>query len=79
MILFAIYSLAVTFTMLFLSVRLNDAQNEIRQMRESDGRRETAEYLAYRQGVMLSLACLLAGLAAASWYAPRSRNGAPTQ
>jgi hypothetical protein len=68
----ALYTLATTFVMLLLAVRLSHAQDEIRQLRGDASQRATAEYLAYRQGVVLSLACLLAGLAAASWYTPRS-------
>jgi hypothetical protein len=57
--------------MLLLAVRLSQANSELTRLREEHDTRRTADYLAYRQGVMLSLACLLAGLAAASWYVPR--------
>jgi hypothetical protein len=67
----ALYILATTFTLLLMAVRLSHAQDEIRQLRGEHEQRAQAEYIAYRQGVVLSLACLLAGLAAASWYAPR--------
>jgi hypothetical protein len=69
----ALYVIGSTFGLLLLSARLREARGELARLREQyDGRAQAVrdEYAAYAHGVTMSLACLLAGLAAASWYAP---------
>jgi hypothetical protein len=75
----SLYAIGSTFALLLLSARLREAREELDRMREEYGDRAQAvrdEYSAYAHGITMSLACLLAGLAAASWYAP-PRPAAP--
>lgn len=66
----ALYTIGTTALLLWVSLRLAAAHDEIARMRgESQTTRD--EYRAYAHGVTISLACLLAALAAASWHAPR--------
>jgi hypothetical protein len=67
----ALYVIGSTVAVLLLSARLREAHAELARLREEYGDRAQAvqdEYAAYAHGVALSLACLLAGLAA--WYTP---------
>ncbi len=75
----ALYVIASTVMVLVLSARLRSAQEELARVRDEPGgpaqaaaRDEQAAYAqaVYAQAVALSLACLLAGMAA--WYAPQS-------
>ena len=67
----ALYVIGSTAALLLLSARLREARGELSRVREECDDRDRAvreEYSAYAYGVAVSLACLLAGLAAASWY-----------
>jgi hypothetical protein len=71
----ALYIIGSTFglLLLLLSARLREARDELARVRqEYDDRAQAVrdECSAYAHGVAMSLACLLAGLAAAPWYAP---------
>jgi Na+/alanine symporter len=73
-LLVALYIIGVTFTLLFLAIRLGMAQDEIARLRGQREQRSQDEYLAYKQALMMSVACLLAGLAAASWHTQSRRE-----
>lgn len=69
----ALYAIGSTGALLWLSARLRQARDELARVRGDCDDRDRAvrdEYSAYTHGVAMSLACLLAGLAAASWYPP---------
>lgn len=69
----ALYVIGSTAGLLVLSARLREARDELARVRDEHDDRAQAvrdEYAAYAHGVAMSLACLLAGLAAAHWYAP---------
>lgn len=75
----SLYIIGTTFALVLLSVRLREAHDELTRIRgEADDRTQAVrnEYAAYAHGVTMSLACLLAGLAAASWYTSRPDKGA---
>lgn len=66
----ALYIIASTAVLLWLSARLTAAHEEIARLQgESQTTRDEAS--AYAHGVTMSLACLLVCLAATSRYAPR--------
>ena len=68
----ALYVIGSTFLVLLLSARLRDAQAELARLRaQCDARAEAvrAEYAAYAHGTAMTLACLLAGVAAMHWHA----------
>lgn len=68
----ALYAIGSTVAVLLLAAQLRDAREELARMRGECDDRDRAvrdEYGAYARGVAVSLACLLAGLAAAAWYA----------
>lgn len=75
----ALYVIVSTFTVLVLSVRLRDAREELARARAESGDHAQAaaraERAAYAQAVALSLACLLAGMAA--WYAAPQSSARP--
>jgi hypothetical protein len=75
----ALYIIGSMVMMLVLSVRLHAAQEELARVREESGDRAQAaarqEQAACAQAMALSLACLLAGLAA--WYAPPQPSARP--
>jgi hypothetical protein len=75
----ALYVIASTVMVLVLSARLRSAQEELARAREEPGGSEQAadrdEQAVYAQAVALSLAYLLAGMAA--WYAPPQRSARP--
>jgi hypothetical protein len=76
----ALYVIGSTFGLVLLSARLREAHEELARLRgEYDGRAQAVrdEYSAYAHGVAMSLACLLAGLAMASWYAPQRPAARP--
>ena len=73
----ALYVVVSTGLLVLLSARLREAREELSRLRgECDARTEAvrAEYAAYAQGTAMTLACLLAGLAAMRWPA----NARPT-
>lgn len=70
---YALYVIGSTAGLVLLAARLGAAQQELARVRgESDDRARAVadEYCACTQGVAMALACLIAGLAAASWHAP---------
>ena len=70
----ALYVIGSAFGLVLLSARLREAHQELARLRdEGDDRAQAVrdEYAAYAHGVAVSRACLLAGLAMASWSAPR--------
>lgn len=75
----ALYVIVSTSLVVVLSARLRDAQEELARVRQELGERAQAaareERAAYAQVVALSLACLLAGMAA--WYAPQRSSARP--
>ena len=75
----SLYAVGCTFALLLLSARLREAHEELDRMREEYDDRDRAvreECSAYAHGITMSLACLLAGLAAA-WYAPPRPSARP--
>jgi hypothetical protein len=68
----ALYVIGSTFGLLLVSARLREAHAELARMRAEYDRDRAVreEYGAYARGVAVTLACVLAGLAAASWYPP---------
>lgn len=77
----ALYAIGSTVAVLLLAAQLRDAREELARMREEYDDHDRAmrdEYGAYAHGVAVSLACLLAGLAAAAWYAPPRPAARPT-
>jgi hypothetical protein len=69
----ALYIIGSAAALVLLAARLREAQDELDRVREESGDRDRAvreDYSAYAHGVAVSLACLLAGLAAATWYTP---------
>jgi hypothetical protein len=75
----ALYVIASTVMVLVLSARLRGAQEELARAREEPGGRAQAadrqDQAAYTQALALSLAFLLAGIAA--WYAPPQPSARP--
>jgi hypothetical protein len=75
----ALYVILSTLMVLVLLARLRAAQGELARVREESGDRAQAtareDRAAYAQAVALSLACLLAGMAA--WYAPQQPSARP--
>jgi hypothetical protein len=75
----ALYVIVTTFMVLALWVRLHAALEELARVREESGDRAQTtaqqERAAYAQAMALSLACLLAGMAA--WYAPQQSSAHP--
>ena len=75
----ALYVIVSTFMVLVLSARLRDAREELARVRAESGDRAQAaareERTAYAQALSLSLACLLAGMAA--WYVPPQSSARP--
>jgi hypothetical protein len=72
-VIFALYVIGSTAALVLLSARLREAQDELDRVREEYDDRDRAvrdECSAYAHGITMSLVCLLAGLAAAAWYAP---------
>jgi len=72
----ALYVIASTLVVLVLSVRLREAHGEMARLRsEHDdcARAARDERAAWAQGVTVTLACLLAGLAMAQYAPPRPR------
>lgn len=75
----SLYAIGSTFALLLLSARLREAHEELARVREEYDDRDQAvrdECSAYAHGITMSLACLLAGLAAA-WYAPQRPSARP--
>ena len=67
----ALAVIGLTAALVALSARLGDAQRRLAQAgRESaeQDRRTREEQAALQHGIAMTLACLLAGLAAASWH-----------
>jgi hypothetical protein len=76
----ALYVIGSTAGLLLLAARLREAREELSRVREEYDDRDRAvrdECSAYAHGVTMSLACLLAGLAAAAWYAPPRPSARP--
>jgi len=78
MMIFWLYTIGATAGMVLLSAKLGEAYEEIARLHrqydhEAQGVRDEAQ--AYAHGVTMSLTCLLAAMAAASWYSPRRGNG----
>lgn len=74
----ALYVIGSTAGLILLTIRLSAAQEELDRVRGEYDDRDRAvreEYSAYAHGVAMSLACLLAGLAA--WYAPPRPSARP--
>jgi hypothetical protein len=79
----ALYVIASTVMVLVLSARLRSAREELARARQEPGsaqatdRDEQAAHAqaVYTQAIVLSLACLLAGMAA--WYATPQRSARP--
>jgi len=57
------YVIGSAIGLVVLSVRLHDARRELARLEEEHDD-------AWAEAVWMSVSCLLAGLAAASWYAP---------
>jgi ABC-type Fe3+ transport system permease subunit len=70
----ALYIIASTAVLLWLSAKLTEAHEEIARLRGGHDNRAQDD-AAYARGVTMSLACLLVCLAAASRYAPRKGTG----
>jgi hypothetical protein len=69
----SLYIIGSTAGLLIMAARLREARDELARMRydrDADAQAAREEYGAYADGVAMALACLLAGLAAAHWYAP---------
>jgi hypothetical protein len=77
----SVYVIGSAFALLVLSARLREARDELARVREEYDASAQAvrdEYAAYAHGITMSLACLLAGLAAAHWYTqPRPADRPP--
>jgi hypothetical protein len=74
----ALYVIGSTAGLILLAVRVSAVQEELDRVRAESGDRDRAvrdEYSAYAHGVTVTLACLLAGLAA--WYAPPRASARP--
>ena len=89
----ALAVIGLTVALVVLAARLGDAQRQLDQARRESAeqaRRAQEEQAAYQYWTAVSVACLLAGLAAAHWNMPReqprtarfkagARAGAPDQ
>jgi len=76
----ALYIIGSTAALIVVSARLREAREELARVRaEHDAADQAArdERAAYAHGVAMTLACLLTGLAAATWYAPRRPSARP--
>lgn len=72
----ALSVIGLTVALLLVSARLGDAQRQLDEARRDSAEqagRAREEQAAYAQGTAVALACLLAGLAAASWYVPHAQ------
>jgi hypothetical protein len=72
----ALYIIGSAVTLVLLSARLQAAREELARAQTGHDAADRAardEYAAYTQGVAVTLACLLAGLAAMHWQAPAAR------
>jgi len=68
-----LYVIGSAVALLMLSASLREARDELDRAREEHDAAAQAmrnEYGAYAHGVVVSMACLLAALGAAHWYAP---------
>jgi hypothetical protein len=75
----ALYVIGSAFLLVWLSARLREAREELARVRYESGERAQAlrdEHAAYAHGAAVTLACLLAGLAAMHWHAPPRPAGA---
>lgn len=70
----ALYIIASTAVLLWLSAKLSDANEEIARLKGRQDNRALDD-AAYARGATMSVACLLVCLAAASRYAPRKGAG----
>jgi Flp pilus assembly protein protease CpaA len=72
----ALSVIGLMIALVVLAARLGDAQRQLAQARwesAEQGRRAQEEQAACQYGMAVALACLLAGLAAASWHVPPER------
>jgi len=76
-----LYVIGSAVALLVLAVRLCEARDELDRAREEHDASAQAmrnEYGAYAHGVVVSVACLLAALGAAHWYAPTHPAARPS-
>jgi ABC-type Fe3+ transport system permease subunit len=72
----ALSVIGLTIALLVLAARLGDAQRQLAEARQESAeqaRRAREEQAACQYGTAAALACLLAGLAAASWHVPHAQ------
>jgi ABC-type Fe3+ transport system permease subunit len=72
----ALSVIGLTIALLVLAARLGDAQRQLAQARRESmeqAPRAQEEQAACQYGTVAALACLLAGLAAASWQVPHAQ------